>query len=309
MELRSRDKIEAAFARDLSRVVSASRKRAIRIGPDIPEGFYRALENDVAAVLEKHLPIIWESSSRQHGIRDEEFEVLNETLQESRVVPDPRNDKNGPLATEATVVATPASRSVCGVTAGRDRLSEALIGDALRKATQWAGKVTQSISTRVRDVASGFAANTRKAFLAAAAVITGSGTTDTVQDTSGETVTVEEFWRGKVNTQLGPERVTNVAMTETTAAVSQAGEAAVEHQDLIGAGDTWRTEDDSRVCPLCSPLDDTTREVWSRTAPDGPPRHPRCRCVIEYENGELFGLRDDEFFLTDQGFASLVRGL
>lgn len=43
----------------------------------------------------------------------------------------------------------------------------------------------------------------------------------------------------------------------------------------------WRTENDARVCPLCSPLDGTV-EKWMREWPQGPARHARCRCWLEW---------------------------
>ena len=44
----------------------------------------------------------------------------------------------------------------------------------------------------------------------------------------------------------------------------------------------WNTEKDSKVCPICKPLDGTTEATWGRVAPEGPPAHPRCRCALLY---------------------------
>jgi hypothetical protein len=44
----------------------------------------------------------------------------------------------------------------------------------------------------------------------------------------------------------------------------------------------WVTERDDRVCPRCSPLQDTPEEVWSLIFPEGPGEeaHPNCRCEL-----------------------------
>lgn len=41
----------------------------------------------------------------------------------------------------------------------------------------------------------------------------------------------------------------------------------------------WRTE--PGACPICSPLNGTTRE-WKIKFPHGPPAHPRCRCWLDW---------------------------
>ncbi len=82
---------------------------------------------------------------------------------------------------------------------------------------------------------------------------------------------------------LGNDQVETVAQTETTAANTQ-GEKIIrddaKKQDMV-VEVIWRTEDDSRVCPICRPLDDKPEHVWSRLIPLGPPAHPRCRCDLE----------------------------
>jgi len=35
------------------------------------------------------------------------------------------------------------------------------------------------------------------------------------------------------------------------------------------------------ACPICAPLDGTTRE-WRTVFPGGPPGHPNCRCALEW---------------------------
>lgn len=41
----------------------------------------------------------------------------------------------------------------------------------------------------------------------------------------------------------------------------------------------WRTQLDEKVCPICSPLEGTTKEFWGEFD-DGPPGHTRCRCYL-----------------------------
>ncbi len=38
----------------------------------------------------------------------------------------------------------------------------------------------------------------------------------------------------------------------------------------------WRTQQDERVCPICSPLNGTNQRVWGAKYPSGPPSHPNC---------------------------------
>ena len=101
----------------------------------------------------------------------------------------------------------------------------------------------------------------------------------------------------KVNVILGPERAETVAATETTAATSHSGERAVIRTVGFTDNDTWFTEKDRRVCPICAPLHNTKRAVWSAKFPDGPPTHPRCRCWIHYANEKrgkaVIGTKED----------------
>lgn len=47
----------------------------------------------------------------------------------------------------------------------------------------------------------------------------------------------------------------------------------------------WRTQQDERVCPICSPLNGTNQRVWGERFPAGPPSHPNCRCFLIYHIG------------------------
>lgn len=98
----------------------------------------------------------------------------------------------------------------------------------------------------------------------------------------GQPGEVEQEAADLVDQAFGPSRVESIAVTETTLAASAAGEVAVDATVGRDEQDRWFTAEDSRVCPICSPLHGRTRSQWSRFFPDGPPSHPRCRCWIEY---------------------------
>lgn len=82
---------------------------------------------------------------------------------------------------------------------------------------------------------------------------------------------------------FGDTRNESIAVTETTTAQNQGSETAVDVTNQKSGFDTWITEQDARVCPICSPMHGTPRQFWERYHPDGPPLHPRCRCYIRYE--------------------------
>lgn len=81
---------------------------------------------------------------------------------------------------------------------------------------------------------------------------------------------------------LGPDRAETVAVTETSNAVTDASDAAMDAQGLKGLDDIWRTERDAKVCYICNSLAGKKREVWAWQFDAGPPAHPNCRCWIEY---------------------------
>lgn len=105
---------------------------------------------------------------------------------------------------------------------------------------------------------------------------------------------------------LGDSRTETQAITEITQAWSL-GELdavdAVREGELAPQGETggekpggeeqkppaveilWSTEKDGAVCPICRPLDGQPESVWSLAFPDGPPSHPRCRCVLQVLGG------------------------
>lgn len=92
-------------------------------------------------------------------------------------------------------------------------------------------------------------------------------------------------WYSALRDIFGGARLDVVAASVTTQAgvsgVKLAAEAC-EAQTLRAYRRVWRTAHDERVCPVCGPLDGTTREVWGRYYNGGLMAHPQCRCWIEY---------------------------
>lgn len=78
-------------------------------------------------------------------------------------------------------------------------------------------------------------------------------------------------------------RADRAATTEITTAISRGEiETADVIKDVFGSQPDaiWRIE--SGACPACRKLRGKRRRVWIRTAPDGPPLHPHCRCWLEW---------------------------
>ncbi len=127
--------------------------------------------------------------------------------------------------------------------------------------------------SRSNTVAGDFAANTRDRL-------------DSLSARWDEQIRAGTLNRGQVQSDLvdvlGPTRAESIAVTETTVATSAGGEMAAQQSGGTQQGDTWYTEKDGRVCPLCAPLHKAGRTEWMAAFPAGPPAHPRCRCWIEY---------------------------
>lgn len=88
---------------------------------------------------------------------------------------------------------------------------------------------------------------------------------------------------------LDAARRKQIAIDQTTEAITTG-----QREAAGGAGTTndagqrvtvemrWQTERDDRVCPRCSPLQETPEEVWSKVFYNGPgaDAHPNCRCWL-----------------------------
>ena len=89
--------------------------------------------------------------------------------------------------------------------------------------------------------------------------------------------------RGSLRSALGQARGNRIAVSETTAAVTEASERVVLETVGWSENDTWFTKSDDRVCPTCAPLHRNKRSEWAKSHPAGPPAHVNCRCWIDYE--------------------------
>jgi hypothetical protein len=212
--LADRDKIEADFARKLSRVQSRHRhelETLLGTPPDpanVPQEFWDKVEKETKQEILSILLLIFIGSHVQHsGIDSEDSRFLAQVWASGRA---------GDVAKRYTL------NSV-------EWLSS--------KAEKWQAEIKQGKSP---DVTSGL---------------------------------LQIF---------GPERAERVAITETTAAATAGSETAVIQNSGLSDDDLWITEDDEKVCPICSPLHLKPRSVWSLKFPQGPPAHVRCRCYIRY---------------------------
>ncbi|MFA5262192.1 MAG: GNAT family N-acetyltransferase [Opitutaceae bacterium] len=96
--------------------------------------------------------------------------------------------------------------------------------------------------------------------------------------------------------QFGEDRAEKIAITETTRAKTAGEYGAIGTAVVLGEIDApdviWVTARDDRVCPVCRPLNGTSRDVWGRVSITGPPAHPRCRCELRYEMGRGMGVSE-----------------
>jgi hypothetical protein len=84
---------------------------------------------------------------------------------------------------------------------------------------------------------------------------------------------------------FGPGRASRISVNETTRSQHFGSEHAIAMTVGLSPDDIWKTSEDDRVCPICSPLDNQPRSYWWRFFPDGPPDpHPLCRCYILYKH-------------------------
>lgn len=86
---------------------------------------------------------------------------------------------------------------------------------------------------------------------------------------------------------FGEDRVMLIAVTEITRAYADgnqmAGEALAAEFPDVRVIKHWFTNNDDRVCPICSPLNDMEVDIDEDFDTDitNPPAHPNCRCWIE----------------------------
>lgn len=105
---------------------------------------------------------------------------------------------------------------------------------------------------------------------------------------------------GRVAEAWTASRAGNIAVTETTRAISAAtvGAAQIEDDETrrvngeppagrqgplslpVGLLAKWITSRLPNVCPVCRPLDGKTEAVWGLIFPGGPPAHRGCNCDL-----------------------------
>jgi hypothetical protein len=93
-----------------------------------------------------------------------------------------------------------------------------------------------------------------------------------------------EFGEWAKDRLLADSRAENVAITETTNAVSLAEKTVADRMGELGLNvdALWITKRDERVCRVCGPLHLQPISQWRDDYPAGPPAHPRCRCYLDY---------------------------
>ncbi|QDV78076.1 phage minor head protein [Botrimarina mediterranea] len=106
--------------------------------------------------------------------------------------------------------------------------------------------------------------------------------------------------RQEIEDAVGEEAAESTVVTNTTRGVTAAQQSAgddIGRQANVTMTLVWKTERDSKVCPICRPLDGKTVDRWEAvldanvvsadvratiTSQLGPPAHPRCRCRLEH---------------------------
>jgi len=99
----------------------------------------------------------------------------------------------------------------------------------------------------------------------------------------------------RLNEELAPifgrQRAELIASTEVTRAYAEGNRIAYQDSGVVTRW-MWRTANDEKTCPICSPLDGATIRIdgdFSGFVPDevrrrgtitAPPAHPRCRCWV-----------------------------
>lgn len=154
--------------------------------------------------------------------------------------------------------------------AGRDvsRLSAAGIDAAERYAT-----------TQAREVATAMTAGARERVERLA-----HEKWNVVRTAANEVLTKTEV-AADIARAWGPTSAATTAVTETTAAQTAGGEAAVNRTVGVSDDDIWQIHPElsaSGTCPICRPYDGRPRRVWSVEFPSGPPAHRNCNCEIVY---------------------------
>lgn len=94
----------------------------------------------------------------------------------------------------------------------------------------------------------------------------------------------ERSTRDRVRPLFQRPRAENISVTNTTAAINQGERGSLDEireKSGLVMREIWRIEDRD-ACEICRGYEGTTRSIWGRQFPLGPPAHNHCRCGIEY---------------------------
>lgn len=86
-------------------------------------------------------------------------------------------------------------------------------------------------------------------------------------------------------TNLGEDRIATISQTEVTIAHQQGEQDAIDYLKRVSKQRfkaRWSVRP-GNCCDRCMAMNGKLSTYWRRFYPFGPPVHPRCRCVIEYE--------------------------
>lgn len=115
---------------------------------------------------------------------------------------------------------------------------------------------------------------------------------------------VADSWKKEKNTVVDPDTIdmySRDAVTDTNSAGELAVvDAASRSGKRIEA--IWVLDPNSNWCERCYALDGTTRDVWSKVAPNGPKLHPKCACSLRYIEVDAAGKPVDYTAWRDRPF-------
>lgn len=285
--LLNRDRVEASFARRLEKLNSRHRRelRELMGSPprleNVPESWWRKVEEEVEQTTLLMLILIFVAASEQHGGPKD--------LAAARTF----------AASRASTIARTHRREI---ERRMKRQTEAWNRRIASKSAQFARRRDRALR-RVED-----AKNKLRVERAKARTDRVEGTVARAEQVlrdaddklakldkqQAEPIRPSEVRSATIDA-IGVDRAVRVATTGTTQAASAGSEFAIQQTVGFSEADTWFTENDERVCPICLPLHGTFRRVWSQRFPDGPPAHSPgsspidapCRCWISYENEKL----------------------
>lgn len=283
-ELQNRVSLEQQFARDLSRLTEKQRQELLRLmgsPPDprnVPQAFWDKVEQEQREKLIELLVMVFLLSAGQHGMEQGAAATASREWADDRATDIARRmaEHSQEILDRAAIDWEQRRREAAERVEREMRQRNQEIEDARREFEEEVGGIgdrpqpTEPEGRRPEPPPEPPAPHTDEEI------------EDAAEEAANNAVTEEEA-EDLANVVFGPNRASDVAVTETTTAASAGGEAAIESTVGTSAKDVWRTERDAKVCAICYPLHGTYREDWEKEFPTGPPSHVNCRCWIEYE--------------------------